>query len=421
VVATVLLSTPPEPPGPPIQGRVVLELAAEGLVHPVGVARAAGLGDRVFIVDQIGVVRTLLSNDTLLPEPFLDLRNELIGLHPNYDERGLLSIAFHPNYTANHKLYAFYSAPLRPGAPADYDHTNYVVELTASADGSTVDPAPARVILAIDNPYMNHNGGQVLFGPDGLLYVTVGDGGGGNDVGRGHNATVGNAQDPTSIHGKVLRLDVDQGSEGRPYSIPADNPFAQGGGLPEIFAYGFRNPAYAAFDTINGSLFVADAGQDRYEEVDLVMKGGNYGWNIKEGSHCFDPNNSLANPTSCPSTGAHGEKLIDPIGEFKNSAIAGGEGAVVIGGTVYHGNISSLRDGYVFGAYRAGGSPLFVLLPAGDGNWTRHAVSVEGRSDGRVPGYLLDVGMDTQGELLVLGADSAGPSGSTGKVWRVKG
>ncbi len=152
-----------------------------------------------------------------------------------------------------------------------------------------------------------------------------------------------------------------------------------------------------------------------------MVKGGNYGWNIKEGTHCFDPNNSLANPTSCPNKGANGERLIDPMAEFKNSALPGGEGAVVIGGAPYHGNISALNGGYIFGAFRDGGSPLFVLLPSEAGNWTRYALSVEGRSDGRVPGYLLSVGLDARGELLVLGADNAGPSGSTGQVWRVKG
>ena len=363
----------------------------------------------------------LLSNDTLLPEPFLDLRNELIDLSPNYDERGLLSIAFHPNYTAEHRLYAFYSAPLRPGAPADYDHTNYVVELTAMEDGSSVDPATARVILAIDNPYANHNGGQVLFGPDGLLYVTVGDGGGGNDVGRGHNATLGNAQDLSSIQGKVLRLDVDREADGRPYAIPADNPFAQGGGRPEIFAWGFRNPAYASFDPVTGRLFVADAGQSRFEEVDLVVKGGNYGWRLREGAHRFDPNDPLGNPTSCPTTGPNGEELIDPIGEFKNSALPGGEGAAVIGGSSYHGNISALANGYIFGAYRTGGSPLFVLQPSEDGNWTRHPLRLEGRADGLVPGFLLAVGTDPRGDLLVLSADNAGPGGNAGKVWRLRG
>jgi glucose/arabinose dehydrogenase len=304
VIASVWLNPPPSRSGPPLEGRVSLELVAEGLAHPLAAVSALGIEDRVFIVDQVGTVNALLPNGTLMPEPFLDLRKELIALIPGYDERGLLSIAFHPNYTTNHRLYAFYSAPLRAGAPVDYDHTNLVVELTASENGTSVDPATEKVILAIDNPYMNHNGGRVLFGPDGYLYETVGDGGGGNDVGRGHNASVGNAQDLNSVHGKVLRLDIDRAGDNTNYSIPAGNPLAPGEGLPEIYAWGFRNPAYASFDPATGALFVADAGQDRYEEVDQVVKGGNYGWHFREGAHCFDPNNSLANPASCPSAGS---------------------------------------------------------------------------------------------------------------------
>lgn len=214
----------------------------------------------------------------------------------------------------------------------------------------------------------------------------------------------------------MLRLDIGT-EEDSAYGIPENNPFASGGGRPEIFAFGFRNPAYAAFDAETGDLFVADAGQDRYEEVNLVVRGGNYGWRIREGAHCFDPDNPRGNPTDCPDRGARGEELIDPIGELTNSALPGGEGATVIGGAPYRGSIEALNGGYVFGAFSGGGSPLFVLFPDG-GNWTRRSVPVDGPS-GLVPGYLLAVALDQDGEVLVLGSGSAGPSGTSGKVWRL--
>jgi glucose/arabinose dehydrogenase len=415
VVSALLLIAPREAPAPAAGDGVSLSLVADGLEHPVAVASADGIDDRVFVVDQTGVVRMLLINGILDPALFLDLRDRMVTLNPSGDERGLLSIAFHPDYATNHKLYAFYSAPLREGAPSNFDHTNIISELTASEDGLSADGSTERVLLSIDHPSSNHNGGKVLFGPDGFLYITTGDGGGGNDMGLGHNATAGNAQDPYSIHGKVLRVDVDAGE---PYDIPADNPYAGGSGLPEIYALGFRNPAYAAFDQLSGDLLVADAGQARYEEVDLVVIGGNYGWRFREGANCFDPNDATANPSSCPSAGVDGRPLIDPIAEFKNANLPGGEGRAVIGGAFYHGSIAELKDGYVFGAFDDG-SPLFVLHPSEDGTWTRSIVTLENQKGGKVPGFLLAVSSDINGDILVLSSDSAGPSGGEGKIWRL--
>lgn len=386
---------------------VGLETVLDGLANPVCMACPADGSGRMFIVDQVGKVHLLVDGEATL---FLDISEDMVDLDPGYDERGLLGMAFHPRFDQNGKFYLYYNAPPETRG---WNSTSVLSEY-AMEDGR---PREVRTVLKVQQPQMNHNGGHICFGPDGMLYVPLGDGGAQNDKGLGHNPETGNGQDLNTMLGKVLRIDVDHPSEGREYGIPEDNPFASGGGRPEIFAYGFRNPAYAAFDAETGDLFVADAGQDRYEEVNLVVRGGNYGWRIREGAHCFDPDNPRGNPTDCPDRGARGEELIDPIGELTNSALPGGEGATVIGGAPYRGSIEALNGGYVFGAFSGGGSPLFVLFPDG-GNWTRRSVPVDGPS-GLVPGYLLAVALDQDGEVLVLGSGSAGPSGTSGKVWRL--
>jgi glucose/arabinose dehydrogenase len=168
----------------------------------------------------------------------------------------------------------------------------------SDAGANQADPASERIVLEVDQPQSNHNAGQIAFGPDGYLYIPLGDGGAANDVAVGHSPQ-GNGQDTSNILGSILRIDVDNGD---PYGIPADNPFVGDDNIPdEIFAYGFRNPYRIAFDRGGDqSLFVSDAGQDQWEEVDIVTIGGNYGWNIKEGTHCFDPNNPGISPAECP-------------------------------------------------------------------------------------------------------------------------
>ena len=304
-----------------------LELVAENFTSPLALTAPDDGTGRIFVVDQIGVVWAVDANGTTLPEPFLDLRDNLVELRPTYDERGLLSIAFHPNFSENGKVYAFYSAPLRPEAPEDWNCTNHISEFQVDPeDPNRVNLTSEKVLMYIDKPYHNHNGGQLAFNPtDGYLYVSLGDGGRANDVGNGHTPGIGNAQDLTKIYGKVLRIDVDNVTGGNVtipqnvtgtmnqtnnmtvnrtanppeptwttfagslYGIPADNPFtanqteildtyAYDSVPPEIYAYGFRNPAYMSFDSGgNNSLFVADAGQNLFEEVDVVYRGGNYG------------------------------------------------------------------------------------------------------------------------------------------------
>lgn len=222
----------------PVGPTVGLELVADGLSAPVQALSPPDGSGRLFVVDQVGRIRVVSADGVLLEEPFLDLRDRLVPLGPDLDERGALGLAFHPDYAANGRLFVYYSAPLRTEGPAGWDHTSHVSEFSVSNDPDIADGGSERVVLQVDQPQANHNGGQVMFGPtDGHLYISLGDGGGGNDVGTGHTPAIGNAQDTTNLLGAILRIDVD-GAE--PYAIPADNPFAGIEGRDEVFAYGLR-------------------------------------------------------------------------------------------------------------------------------------------------------------------------------------
>jgi predicted lipoprotein with Yx(FWY)xxD motif/glucose/arabinose dehydrogenase len=394
---------------------VNLELVAEGLTAPV--AFAAVNGQR-FIVDQAGTIRLLSADSQLVSEPFLDLSDKIVELTPDYDERGVLGLAFHPDYANNGRFYVYYTAPLRPEAPADWDHTNVIAEYRVSDNAQVADPNSERIIWMLDQPQFNHNSGHITFGPDGYLYIPIGDGGGGNDTGLGHTEGIGNAQDTTNMHGSILRIDVDAGD---PYGIPADNPFVADDDniANEIYAYGLRNPYHISFDSA-GQLFVADAGQELYEEVSIVSAGGNYGWNIKEGAHCFDPNNPTVPPAECADTGANGEALINPVIEYDHS-----QGVVVVGGYVVDNSaLPELNGHYLFGSYTLTFQPpdgrLFAAEPGSSETlWSFTELEVANGDEGRLGAYLLAFGKDEAGEIYVLTTENLGPTGNTGRVWRL--
>ncbi|MCL4534194.1 MAG: PQQ-dependent sugar dehydrogenase [Bacteroidetes bacterium] len=398
-----------------------LRSVAEGLTAPVALVSPQDGTGRLFIVDQTGVIRVLMPDGELLEQAFLDLRQRMVRLNPLYDERGLLGLAFHPGFKDNGRFFVYYSAPLRAGGPRNWNHTSHVSEFRVSTDDTNVaDARSERTVMQIDEPESNHNGGQITFGPDGYLYIPLGDGGAANDVGLGHGPR-GNGQDKSVLLGKILRIDVDGGD---PYGIPPDNPFVGTQARGEIYAYGLRNPFRIAFDAGGQhDLFAGDAGQNQWEEVDIIVKGGNYGWNIKEGAHCFDPSDSMRTPPSCPSTGADGEPLIDPIIEYKNAAAPGGIGQAVIGGFIYRGSaLPRLQGLYVFGDWNAGGGDgsLFVAAPpAGQGMWSMAELQVTTNPRGRVGAYVLSFGQDADGELYVLTSGAGGPSGNTGKVFKM--
>ncbi|WP_019177083.1 PQQ-dependent sugar dehydrogenase [Methanomassiliicoccus luminyensis] len=405
---------------------VGIEIVSEDFINPVALAAPPDSSGRLFVVDQAGKVLVLRSDGTREETPFLDIADEIVELAPKYDERGLLGMAFHPQFRTNGKFYLFYSAPLRDGAPKGWNCTNHLVEYRAAKDDpNRADPGSRRVLLSLDKPQMNHNGGHIAFGPDGYLYVPLGDGGGENDKDEGHTPGTGNGQDLNALLGKILRIDVDGRSDGKEYGIPPGNPFTDGQGPPEIFAYGLRNPYHISFDAGGDrQLFAGDAGQVRWEEIDIIVRGGNYGWNLKEGSHCFDPNDNAADRLGCSSTGFRGEPLIDPIIEYRNlSNRSGGIGSVVIGGYVYRGRaMSSLRGRYIFGDLsgthgRADGR-MFVGSPPPDGGaWVMDEIIIEGRD--RLNEYVLAFGQDIDNELYVLTSDTQGPSGSSGRVYKI--
>ena len=437
LVVTVIRSDPTVA-APDQKPAAAVSLVAQGLAHPVALKEPPDDSGRRFIVDQTGQIWIVAPDRTLLAEPFLDIANRLVNLNTGYDERGLLGLAFHPDYAGNGRFFLFYSAPLRPGAPEGWSHTNVVAEYAVSgSDPNRADPGSEEILMEIDWPQGNHNGGTLAFGPeDNALYISLGDGGGANDLGSGHaddwyaDNGGGNGQDiEDNPLGSILRIDVDT-APGVPYAIPADNPFVGQTPYPEQWAYGFRNPYRFSFD-IGGDhqLFAGDAGQNLWEEVDLVTAGGNYGWNVKEGYHCFDAENPDTPPADCPATipgdAEHpdaGAPLLDPIIEFANSRQPDGLGSTVIGGHVYRGKQLPSWDGsFLFGVFSnsQGVGDVFLATPDGQGNWPFERVTFANLPGGHLQDFLLGFGQDLDGELYLLTAAHAGPTGTTGKVWKI--
>jgi glucose/arabinose dehydrogenase len=389
--------------------------------------------DRLFVIDQIGRIWIIDENGNKLPEPFLDITSKVVPLNPNYDERGLLGFAFHPDYLKNGRFFVYYNAPRRAGGPQPgvlWNNLSRIVEFrVSSSNRNKADVASERALIELDDPQSNHNGGTIAFGPDDYLYIAIGDGGGANDVGPGHVEDWypvnpgGNGQDvEANLFGNILRIDVNRGS---PYGVPRDNPFVGRPGRDEIYAYGFRNPYRFSFD-IGGShrLFAGDAGQLLYEEIDVVRKGQNYGWNVKEGRHCFNALNSLMELPSCPFIDPLGNRLIDPVIEVNNfQNPKGGRATTVIGGNVYRGDdIKSFRGEYIFGTFSQNpGVPnaeLFISHPEGSGMWDYSEISL--KSTPNDIGYFLKgFGQDNEGELYLALSLRLGPSGTEGKIFKL--
>ncbi|MBM3848789.1 MAG: PQQ-dependent sugar dehydrogenase [Verrucomicrobia bacterium] len=409
----------------PAAPRVSLTRVADGLTTPLSyVALPDG---RALIVDQPGFVRLLEAPGRLSEAPALDLRPRLSPInHGAFDERGVLGLALHPRFRKNGRVLVSYTAPRRPTAPADWDCTLRVSEFTVAASpGFIIDPASEKVRLEIDKPYANHNGGRIAFGPDGYLYVGVGDGGNANDEGK--RPGIGNGQSLDTLLGKILRIDVDTPAG---HGIPRDNPFADGKvARPEIWAYGIRNPWGLSFDRAGDrALYSADVGQTLWEEVNIIRKGGNHGWRLREGAVGFNPKSPDKPLPEAPGTGARGEAFVGPVAVYKNrngfKKDPDAHGISVTGGFVYRGKaLPELRGDYVYGDWgRIWGVPGGTLLVAhrpksGDASWAVEPLALG--TPTKVASYIVGFGEDNDGELYVLTNGNIGLTPGKGEVWKI--
>lgn len=407
-----------------VAGQAALELVSGGYVSPSNLVSWPGTTKDLVIADQVGVLYYLKNGDPRSRMVVGDFRSRMVKLNEGFDERGLLGIAFHPRFSENKYLYVYYSAPKRESAPAEYDHTSHISRFVVNGDDG-VDLDSEKVILQVDEPQSNHNSGRMAFGPDGYLYISMGDGGAGNDTGLGHGEN-GNGQNTQTLLGKVLRIDVDQGD---PYSIPSDNPFANGGGLPEIYAWGLRNPWGLSFDRGGDHrLFLADVGQSRWEEVNIIVNGGNYGWRVREGMTGFDPKQPrVTQDLEAPVVDGSGNRFIDPIIMYKNKGAFNrdeeAQGISITGGYVYRGQTFPEWDGaYIFGDWSTGwASSSGVLFIAREkaGHWSMETLSSPHIPKGAVAGYVVAFGQTDDGEIYVMTNSSNGLIGTNGKVYKI--
>jgi glucose/arabinose dehydrogenase len=345
---------------------------ATGLASPVDLQTAPGDRARLFVVEQPGRIR-ILRGGALVPTPFLDITDR-VG---SGGERGLLGLAFHPQYPQNGRFFVNYT---------DRAGDTHIAEFRAAGGADTVDRATERLILFVPQPFANHNGGALAFGNDGMLYAALGDGGSGGDP-------FGNGQNLATHLGKILRFDVDRGT---PFTVPLDNPFVgRPGAEPLIWAFGLRNPWRIAFDRANGDLYIGDVGQNAFEEVDVGLasrRGGeNYGWNVTEGTHCFRP------AAGCPTAG-----ITMPVVEYGRS-----DGCSITGGVVYRGcRLPGYAGTYFYGDFCSGMIRSFRLQ---DGqavdqrDWTAAL--------GRGVDALSSFGVDADGEVHIVDHD--------GEIYRV--
>ncbi len=335
------------------------QIVADGLQQPIGLFHAADGSGRLFILEQAGRI-LIWQGGEMLPDVYLDIRNR-VGSQGF--EQGLLGLAFHPKYSENGYYFVNYT---------DRQGDTVIARFTVDAQKPNYsDASTEKILLRVDQPYANHNGGMLAFGPDGYLYIGLGDGGSAGDP-------QGNGQSINSLLGKILRLDIDQDD---PYAIPADNPYPQGQALPEIWAYGLRNPWRFSFDALTGDLFIADVGQNQWEEINYLPAdspaGVNFGWNFFEASMPYS--GQAADPAS----------MVFPVFEYNHA-----QGCSVTGGYTYRGKqIPELYGVYLFGDYCSGN--VWGVVRDSQNTW-QNSLLFENQ------GSITSFGVDEQGEVYLL-------------------
>lgn len=412
-------TTNPIPTGISAGPQVGLETVADGFTAPVAAVSEAGFGDDIFVVEQGGRIWRVSLRDGA-KSLYLDFSSELVSnfgqlfagsSFEGFDERGLLGFVFHPDFANNNKVYTYISSDHVENAAhfttltggQDADHMSVVSEwVVVNPQSSNPQATAQREILIVDQPQFNHNGGMLAFGPEGNLFIALGDGGSANDTGDGHGSN-GNGRDNTNPLGAILRIDVDTvaPANGR-YGIPNTNPFVSGAGLDEIYVYGLRNPYRFAIEENASSghdLFIGDVGQDAIEELNRVPlsdSGSNFGWNYKEGRFFFSVQNGSTFVSPNPPSGVMIPPLVDPLVQYDHN-----EGISVIAGFTYRGSaIPTLTGQYVFADWgRSFASPDGRLLLVNSSDQLREL---------RVPGgaglHITGFGQDREGEIYVVGS-----------------
>jgi len=445
--------------------KVKLELVAGGFKAPLLLISPPDGSARRFLGDQMGLIHILDADGQPLATPFLDLRDKLVALLPAFDERGLLALAFHPKFAENGRFFVNYGAKRRPASPftGTTAYTWRTSEFRVSAnDPNRADPASERVLLEMDWVNRKHNGGGLAFGPDGYLYVGVGDGGGAHGVpdvyvapkldekdkadAFRHAAEIKEdpfgiperfhkydlyAQDTSRLMGKILRLDIDKKSaDGKTaYAIPPTNIFrGKPEGRDEIYAWGFRNPFRISFDRLgSGDIFVSGVAESFWETVYMVDRQGNYGWSIREGTHCYVRARAYNPPKTCATSGALGARINMPVIQYPNWSVkrpwstveATPLGTANVGGFVYRGKaLPGLYGKFVFGDFSSviqkPSGQIFVATPTASWRalWAIEKLAV-------LDVRLHSLGEDADGEIYLMTTAQGIPVGDTGKLWKL--